>query len=93
MDETDKEIFLNIFLGMVNIEKKTTPEAVHGALMQASGIAISPIVRNDDIPMYCASSIASAVNEGRVGDLDRLISRVSVGIEENLLKRRKRKKL
>ena len=91
MDQVDKEIFLNIFLGMIHVDKGTTPEAVHGALMRASGVIINPIVRTDDIPMFCAASIANAINGDNLQDLQLLMDRVAFGIEENIQKRRKKR--
>ncbi|MDD4409862.1 MAG: hypothetical protein PHW52_04405 [Candidatus Pacebacteria bacterium] len=92
MDQVDKEIFLNIFLGIVSIDKGTTPEAVHGALMKASGVIINPIVISEDIPMYCAASIANAINNDNFSDFYLLMDRVAIGVQESIKKRRGKRK-
>jgi hypothetical protein len=57
-------------------------------LMQAAGVAIHPTVRENDIPMYCAASISTAINEGRDSDLEVLLGRVFRGTTQSIEKRR-----
>lgn len=88
MNELDKEIFLNIFLGKVRIDKKVAPERVHAALLSATGTIIHPTVRNEDVSMQCAVSIATAINEVRLADLEKLVGRAAVIAKENIENRR-----
>ncbi len=86
MDGIDIEIFRNNFLKKVS-KKELTADSVRRALLYASGVAITPLVTSEDVPMFCATSIVSAMEEKE--EISNLIKRVAIGIEENVILRLK----
>lgn len=88
MEKKDKEIFTNIFLGKIPSGKRVDQESVHGALMEAAGMIISPLVKHKDVPIYCTQSIVDAINEKRSSDVAKLLERVVAGIEDNIKERK-----
>lgn len=88
MDSLDREIFLNTVTGAIGDRRRISPEKVHLILMQAAGVAIHPTVRESDVPMYCAASISTAINEERNEDVKVLLGRVFNGTVQSIDKRR-----